>query len=697
LSIMPKEEFPQEVWDKYVKPTSDLATNFQNIFKCIYIEKELKQRERGNINPERLLYGLTMDGIISLLRRTNPNFSEDELSIIIDSAFDLGITVPVFVKREDGKWIRGYRFAESVFGVDEIKHMIMISLERLCNKYQKYEVVPRKNEGIPRILFEKFFVILYESFLKNQLKFTLNNIRFKKSFNQFGAMLRVEERGREYDFLDWCNIKSITNQERGYITFNKKFYEINRESSLSNDVIYDLRLFVDIFVDLYCRVEDWKHQYRILLALSTCNTVSDYHEAIKSELVLWMGHQKYNFNYALDALSDIADNLIQKSDVPSDIVERARLQLDYIDHYFAMSELKQRVRNQIADIQQGMRALYANGEIAKHIFEKFIDKLIDSSPEPRYEYVTERLIHLIKIARCITSICRTFLWQYGLVHENIPKQFIPLKDLVKKCDELLESANKLLLVLDARISESIYEGNQDVGHRLKKLVSDLRKIYTEIERNYNTFIEKVQPEFIEITSPIIIFSYDWKKSTLKFRIAQKEYRDQVAWRLYEHLKKYSKLVGDGELRPTYDDENQALFKNPEKAARCVFYVIQEMEKYGVHIRSSLISNLYIGPPWGKVKKDIRTGEYAGALFEISARLRDYLKRINKERIDDSHIIVTEDIKNVFEKLLKSTPISGLTTEDLGIVDLKEILPDAPLLHVYVLRYKSSASIETPLT
>jgi len=661
-------------WDKYLDPRYDLSTNFRNIFKCMYIEKEMKEREKKeNLDPFRLVYGLPIEEISQLLKKNGIKHSPDELSIGLDTLVDYGIAVPIFIK-EDDVWTRLYRFAESVFSLDQYEYLIAYCMKRLCDKYSENRAFPSRVPGIPRMLFEKSFVLITDVF-ERFLKVTPLDIKIKKQFDRYGARLEVEVKGRRYTFADWCEGNSIVKEETKKHYILGEFFEINPKdhSPVPQDMLTDIDYLVDLILHVYEKVEDWKNDYRTLLALTTCNNFMNYLEALKAEFALWSDHPRFNFNLAINALSDLAANLTSP-----ELINKASNRLGYVDGYFAMSKMKQDVWENLSTHKWKLDYI-CSGTVFEHPYKKFIQDLINESPISMLELPLKRILCLNKIARCLTSVCRTFLWENHIVENNVPSNLTPLSELIPQCNSLIEEAHRTtFLQFKQGLSYLIY-GSEPLVDRLKTLVKEARHLYSELQSNYRAFLETTELKLEEVKEPRTVFSYDWIHST---EIKDKELREKLAWKAYQILERFTKLVGDGDIDPTFDDFNLVMFREIGNAIECALNFVAEMKKLGIYVRSSLISNTRLGSPWGILKQERLSRKYSGPIFEIAARARNYFKKKDLEHRGESYIFFSDDIKEFFDKAL-SADISK------GIVDLKNVdidLPGFPPTNLYVYKH-----------
>ncbi|MEM2130392.1 MAG: hypothetical protein QXZ70_07335 [Candidatus Bathyarchaeia archaeon] len=672
MSLGNNNGFEKIKWSKYLDPKYDLAVNFRNIFKCMYTEKEIKDRqERRNLNPYRLDYGLTLQEISKILEMNGINHSADELSIELDTLIDYGIAVPMFTKK-NGVWTRVYRFAESVYSLDQYKYIIAYCMERLCSEYSKSKICPHMTSGIPRMLFEKAFVVIKE-ILEHSLGIVPLDLELKKQFDRYGARLEVKVKGRTYPFTDWCEGNSLIKRESAEYYTPGEFFETNNkiQNSNSQKIFVDLDMLVDTILHIYETVEDWKHDYRTLLSITTCDNCVDFFEAMKAEFALWSDHPRTNFNLALNALSRLAADLSS-----TEQADNAAKQLGRVDGYFAMGKVKEEVRTNIVNYIWKMDYICCDTKF-EYPYKKFFQGMVDVNSIKTLELPTKRILYLNKIARRLTSVCRTFLWENKLAELSISKKLTKLSELVEHCNALIEEAERSAsLQFKSSLSNSIY-GSESMQDRLKILIKDAKNIYSELQSNYTAFLESIEPKLEEIKEPRTVFSYDWRHST---NLTDKEIRKKLAWKAFQILKRFTDLVGDGDLGPTFDDSNQVVFRDIKNSIECAMNFIDEMKKNDIFVRSSLICNSRFGPSWSKLEKEIKSNKYSGPLFEIAARAQSYLKE--EEKTGESYIFMSEDVAKVFIKI-KEDKI-GQNLEKLENVNLG--LPGLLPVNLYVYRH-----------
>jgi len=187
--------------------------------------------------------------------------------------------------------------------------------------------------------------------------------------------------------------------------------------------------------------------------------------------------------------------------------------------------------------------------------------------------------------------------------------------------------------------------------------------------------DKEGPSFVEIQEPRTVLSYDWIHST---KLDPKK-RDFIVWQGYEILQRYIKHIGDGDLDPTFDDSNIAIFRKTDNAIRSTLNYVRKMEDRGILLRASVISNLNLGTPWNMLKWEKHTRKYAGSIFAIATRARNYFKENRREREGESYIFMSTNVKEVFEQLIEPEKRAYIIA--LGRVELRDLLPIE--LYVYI--------------
>lgn len=649
------------IWNKIkqgvtseISPQKDLFTNFNTIFKQMYLHIEKDQRRVGNIDPTRLLYGFEYYEISNILQHFGCEFNNHHLSACLDYAVDRGAVVPVFL-RDGDECIRAYRFGENVWGPEELKFAASLYTEHLANK-----LAGGIDHPIPKFDFEKCFIIVKNS-LERAISPEWRQLKLGLKFDRFGARLTINE-SLEYLFPNWCIQNQIVKEASdGYICnlASRKLYPLS-ECPLERSTQADIKGIISLLSDLRRSntYDEWKKN---LLAFTTCNNEEAFISSLFGELDLWFGHEKFNFKSFLGSLINHEDKISaslnsipngsyvnEAGDEFSKVCVKEINEILYtVAGYFAETKLKGEVWANLSYLNKKLENLYLHmqeKEGHSYAFEKFLYGVLDPTNHTRNIDLKTRLQVIISMAKCLTSFSRTFLSENKVIKDTRDLSDVKsLSDYVTEYNNLVDKANHNPgLFFGVRLDCSKYLSGS-FSQNVASFTTDVRKAYSELEVAFKLQLPE-EPQIENMEEDRTVLYYDQIGSS---EIADKLKRAKIASMIYSKLEQHTHMIKDGELNPTGNDSNTVLFKFEENAIRTAIYIAEEMLKQGYQLRIGVSSTKLSQ----RLHIDVRRKKIvSGSVFEVANRIAHIYdnKHENKELPGYSYIFMSQEIAEIFE-------------------------------------------------
>jgi hypothetical protein len=583
---------------------------------------DTERRSRGIGTEGRLrdgFYYFEWQIILSeLCQRAGKAWDTAFFSPLLDHLIDCGAVVPIYIVAEDGSLGRAFRFGEGIDRPLKLNYFLSNVIGHLQKRGRQERLI---SNNLPRILFEKTIVAMEPLISRNIPWHAQPHFNVTKEFEKFGARLIVHDYSSCYDLRAWglengilARAEEDTGDElRDGYTFALESldeYAGVGDREFDAKILAPAKSIVELVLFLSSKVEPRKrgreaNLKRILLALTTCGTEEDTHNAVKGELEIWLG-LKSGERYALKSYRSFLANLrtLAKLDSQSSsamdnyistvkqVLEKhiavlpaeAEFKTDLF--YYHMENLLSWIGRQLAEVP-----------VYRTIWDTHFQGSFNSSLSPSKKIDRIRLEGFTKLIKTISSLSRTLMNEldYWPDSRKEEKKYDENREL-KNCAYYIRRYNKErkeLIGQDYTMNPvSLPEGLIEELHALPSrpsktrfFVSEMSKVFESLREVYAASfplpspVEEIRTEYPDVT----MVMYDIKKSS-------DEHRDDESARRYGKLNQvvadYGKTLNDEFLNkslsePVTDDRRPFLVESPLNAIKLAAYLAEKSASLGL--------------------------------------------------------------------------------------------------------------------
>jgi len=654
----PLYEKVKEHLDSAIVPGQDLVTNFNSIFRQLYLFVDLEQRQHHLYEPERLSFGFTYNFVKYLLKSHRVKFNDWHLSACLDYSVDCGSVVPIVALSSGDVCCRAYRFGETKFaiGPDELRYMTATLTEHLISVYNK--VFNRSSVTISRTIFEKVFAFI-GGHLDRVMNPEFQDINLVPEFHRHGVRLRIVNKLESIWFADWCQQNSIitTATEGGPYQFNTAFYE--QYPRLGNPLpryfTSDLKSLVTLLVTVMKRTDDPAHEYQTLLAITSCNSERNLIKGVRKDLELWFGYGTRGSRAMLGQFIEILSEARKyPREFEADLIDSEkkykRLRNTVYNDATNLTELSGECRHKftvfrsLPEIKGKLETLFSgNSDLAEPLgdqYERFFFDVFDLNKYPNNNVACSRLQRLTELCDTLGWVFRSFIAEELLRHKQGAERRHSFRRDLAEFEKLRQEfiISEPLFSLTELIPTTAV--NQKRVETLRMLCQQGNAIVNELQNFYELSSAEIQiPLMRTVQDDECAVNFDIRDSSDD---PSKDKTAAIKLALKSQVSQYIRVElreKDTDDRPNADDSGMYVLRNPSNAIKAGLFIRDRSQALGMQVRVGV----YYTKGREKLYQTITNGTKGGGPFETVSRLMTYYKDQKLEKEGESYIFINGEL------------------------------------------------------